>query len=78
MTVLRPQIPAAPVASRLKFGNVVGGTITRLVGAILLERNDEWAVQRSRYITLESIAPIGDDPSSACPPWQPDPPGPSR
>jgi putative transposase len=34
--------------------------ITRLVGAILLEQNDEWAVQRARYITLESIAPIGD------------------
>jgi len=36
--------------------------IVRLVGAILLEQNDEWAVQRSRYITLESIAPISDDP----------------
>ena len=36
--------------------------VTRLVGAILLEQNDEWTVQRSRYITLESIAPIGDDP----------------
>ena len=36
--------------------------------AILLEQNDEWAVQRARYITLESIAPIGDIPSSACPP----------
>jgi len=36
--------------------------ITRLVGAILLEQNDEWAVQRSRYITLESIAPVSDDP----------------
>jgi putative transposase len=34
--------------------------ITRLVGAILLEHNDEWAVQRARYITLESIAPISD------------------
>ena len=22
----------------------------------------KWAVQRARYITLESIAPIGDDP----------------
>jgi putative transposase len=28
--------------------------ITRLVGAILLEQNDEWAVQRARYITLET------------------------
>ncbi len=41
--------------------------ITRLVGAILLEQNDEWAVQRARYITLESIAPIGDDPLVSMP-----------
>ena len=41
--------------------------ITRLVGAILLEQNDEWAVQRSRYMTLESIAPIGDDPLISLP-----------
>ena len=27
------------------------------VGAILLEQNDEWAVQRGRYMTLETIAP---------------------
>ena len=44
-----------------------GAAITRLVGAILLEQNDEWAVQRSRYITLESIAPIGDDPLVSLP-----------
>lgn len=36
-------------------------SITRLIGAILLEQNDEWAVQRARYMTLESIAPLGDD-----------------
>ncbi|CAA7625260.1 transposase [Magnetospirillum sp. UT-4] len=36
--------------------------ITRLIGAILLEQNDEWAVQRARYITLETIAPLSDDP----------------
>ena len=36
--------------------------IARLVGAILLEQNDEWAVQRSRYMTLESVARMSDDP----------------
>ena len=35
--------------------------ITRLVGAILLEQNDEWAVQRARYMTLETIAPVSDN-----------------
>jgi transposase len=34
----------------------------RLVGAILLEHNDEWAVQRARYMTLETIAPLREDP----------------
>ncbi|MBV5262893.1 IS256 family transposase [Pinisolibacter aquiterrae] len=41
--------------------------IVRLVGAILLEQNDEWAVQRSRYMTLETIAAIGDDHAVALP-----------
>lgn len=36
--------------------------IVRLVGALLLEQNDEWAVQRGRYITLETMAPLSDDP----------------
>ncbi len=36
--------------------------ITRLVGAILLEQNDEWAVQRARYMTLETMAALSDDP----------------
>ena len=36
--------------------------IVRLVGALLLEQNDECAVQRSRYMTLETIAAMSDDP----------------
>ncbi len=36
--------------------------ITRLVGAILLEQNDEWTVQRARYMSPETIAPVSDDP----------------
>jgi hypothetical protein len=31
------------------------------VGAILLEQSDEWAVQRARYMTLETIAPLSDN-----------------
>ena len=41
--------------------------ITRLAGAILLEQNDEWAVQRARYMTLETIAPLSDDPIAKLP-----------
>jgi hypothetical protein len=43
--------------------------IVRLVGAILLEQNDEWAVRRARYMTLETMAALSDDPIVGCPPW---------
>ncbi len=53
--------------------------IVHLVGALLLEQNDEWAVQRARYMTLETIAPMADDVrSSACPQRHPDQAGPRR
>jgi putative transposase len=35
--------------------------VTRLVGALLLEQSDEWAVQRTRYMTLETIAALGEN-----------------
>jgi putative transposase len=41
--------------------------IVRLVGAILLEQNDEWCVQRSRYLSLETIATLSDNPIVSLP-----------
>jgi putative transposase len=41
--------------------------ITRLVGAILLEQNDEWSVQRARYMTLETMTGLSDDPIVSLP-----------
>jgi putative transposase len=42
-------------------------SIVRLVGAILLEQNDEWCVQRSRYLSLETIATLSDNPFVSLP-----------
>ena len=41
--------------------------ITRLVGALLLEQSDEWATQRSRYMTLETIGAVSNTPSVSLP-----------
>jgi hypothetical protein len=57
--LLQEPVQAAPVVRHAEVAVVAA--VTRVVGAILLEPSDEWAVQRSRYMTLESIAPLSDD-----------------
>jgi putative transposase len=44
-----------------------GDAIIRLVDAILLEQNNEWAVQRARYMKLETINQMSDG-HLVCPP----------
>src|SRR5690606_4292487 len=43
------------------------GAIVRLVAALLLEQTDEWAVPRSRYMALATIATMSDDPLISLP-----------
>jgi transposase-like protein len=38
--------------------------IRRLVGAVLLEQNDEWAVQRARYMPRDTLAEVVDQPDT--------------
>jgi putative transposase len=71
-----PQIASTNPLERLngeikRRTDVVGifpnaAAIVRLVGALMLEQNDEWAVSR-RYMNLESLAVISDAPRVSLP-----------
>jgi putative transposase len=41
-------------------------SIYRLVGALLIEQTDEWSIQR-RYMTLETLASVGENPTVSLP-----------
>ncbi len=58
--------PLEPINAEIKRRtDVVGifpndGAIVRLVGALLLEQNDEWQLQR-RYMQLEGLSAVSDN-----------------
>ena len=71
-----PQIASTNPLERLngevkRRSDVVGifpnaAAVVRLVGALMLEQNDEWAVSR-RYMSLESLAVLSDAPRVSLP-----------
>lgn len=72
-----PTIPSNNPLERLngeikRSSGVVGifpneSVVIRLIGASLLVQNDEWTVQRARYMALETIAPLSDHPMVSLP-----------
>ena len=58
MVIVAPAVRADAVAI------VPGGDL--LVGALMLETNDEWAVAR-RYMSLETLARVTDNPTVKLP-----------
>ncbi len=63
---------AAERLMELEVGAKTGAEIRRLVGAILMEQTEEWTVQRARYMTLETLAPVCDDLTVSLPAAQSD------
>ena len=51
-----------PLALSMLFPNRVA--VIRLVGALMLEQNDEWAVS-SRYMPVEKLTALCNDPDAA-------------
>lgn len=72
-TKLHSKNPIERLNGRIKRRTGVAGILPneaakhRLAGAILMERTEEWTEQHARYITLETLAPVSDDPVISLP-----------
>lgn len=66
LSVTRPQALAFDRHRPLEICKIVEAVIVRLVGALMLETNDEWTVAR-RYMSLETLARLIDNPDIRLP-----------
>jgi hypothetical protein len=57
LAILSPQAASIHQRPPLESGNIVGRAVTRLIGAVLLEANDEWQLQH-RYMQVEAMAEL--------------------
>jgi putative transposase len=71
---IHPSNPIERLKGEIKRrSDVVGifrneAAVIKRIGALQFEQNDESAVQRARYMTLETIATLGDDRHVSLPP----------
>jgi hypothetical protein len=64
LAIPRPQEIPIPQSPPLEFGNIVETAIVRLIGAVLLEANDEWQLQH-RYIGVEAMGEMLNPPPTS-------------
>jgi hypothetical protein len=57
LAIPRPQINAFQQYVPVESCHIVGGAIIRLIGAVLLEQNDEWELQHC-YMQVEGMAEL--------------------
>ena len=57
LAIPRAEIIASDQNVPVESCTIVGGAIVRLIGAVLLEQNDEWQLQH-RYMQVEGMAEL--------------------
>ena len=67
LAICRLDVVHREYAGRFRYDGIPCPHLQNVVRDAVGERNDEWAVQRARYLTLETISQMSDDPIISLP-----------